>query len=224
MSDQDDSNRENNLYLNARREWNERYGSYIAQRDQWRLIAIITSVTALVCATFYGYAMSQSRIQPFVIGLDRLGTPVAIGKPEATNFSDKKVIRSQLAQWIVSTRTVVTDAFAQRNFINHTFSMIEKGSSAESIVKRWMSEYVPFERAKTALVEINVQSVFADTEHTWRISWIETIRDRDGTVRSKKVWDALLTIAKHIPQTEQQVIANPLGIYLSSLNWSERLT
>lgn len=39
-----------NPYLNARREWNERYSSFITTANNWRLIALISSSAALVLA------------------------------------------------------------------------------------------------------------------------------------------------------------------------------
>ena len=39
-----------NPYLDARREWNERYGSYIAQARNWRFAAVVALLLALVCA------------------------------------------------------------------------------------------------------------------------------------------------------------------------------
>ena len=39
-----------NPYLDNRREWNERYGSYIAQARNWRFAAVVALLLALVCA------------------------------------------------------------------------------------------------------------------------------------------------------------------------------
>ena len=39
-----------NPYLNGRREWNERYSSFITSANNWRLIALISSSAALVLA------------------------------------------------------------------------------------------------------------------------------------------------------------------------------
>jgi len=36
-----------NPYLDGRREWNERYGSYIKQASAWRLVAILTTIVSL---------------------------------------------------------------------------------------------------------------------------------------------------------------------------------
>ena len=44
----------NNYYLNARREWNERYGDHIAQARNWRMVAITASIAAVIAAAVAG--------------------------------------------------------------------------------------------------------------------------------------------------------------------------
>ncbi len=65
------------VYLAARREWNERYGDYIAQANNWRLIAIAALGVAAVAVAGNVWQSSQSRVQPFIVEVDKLGDALA---------------------------------------------------------------------------------------------------------------------------------------------------
>ena len=65
-------------YVDARQEWMERYGSYIAQARTWRLMAFASM--AAVCALTIGIVViaGQSKVRPFVVVVDKLGAAVAV--------------------------------------------------------------------------------------------------------------------------------------------------
>src|SRR3569833_3338132 len=66
-----------NPYLDARREWNERYGDYIAQARNWRYAAFITLLVCGALALGVVWLMTQSRIVPCGGGGDGRGRPRA---------------------------------------------------------------------------------------------------------------------------------------------------
>lgn len=51
----------------------ERYGSYIKERNRWRVIAVINSCIALISVLGVIYIGSQSKFIPYVVQVDRLG-------------------------------------------------------------------------------------------------------------------------------------------------------
>jgi len=61
-------------YLDARREWNERYGSYIAQARQWRLVALLCVLALIVAVGGAFYFAQRSLLIPYVVEVGREGT------------------------------------------------------------------------------------------------------------------------------------------------------
>ena len=72
-----------NPYLNARREWDERYGVMLTHARNWRLAAAAALTVAAISVAGVVYIGSQTKIQPFIIAVDDLGSPVAVAMPQA---------------------------------------------------------------------------------------------------------------------------------------------
>jgi type IV secretion system protein VirB5 len=79
-------------YLAARQEWNERYGSYIAQAYAWRLTALIALVIAAIATGGLVLIASQSQVVPYVVKVDRLGTAIAVDRADRAERPDEAVI------------------------------------------------------------------------------------------------------------------------------------
>ncbi len=85
-----------NPYLNARREWNERYGDYIAQARNWRVAAILALGIALLSSGGLVYVAGQSQIVPYVVRVDKLGTALAVDRADEAAKPDKPLIVAQI--------------------------------------------------------------------------------------------------------------------------------
>ena len=70
------------VYLTARREWNERYGSYISQRDSWRLVALAAMGVAAIAVAGNVWQSSQSHVVPFVVEVNHLGDALPIKRAD----------------------------------------------------------------------------------------------------------------------------------------------
>jgi type IV secretory pathway TrbF-like protein len=57
------------------------------------------------------------------------------------------------------------------------------------------------------------------------VSWTETARDLQGRLSGQTHWQASLTILINPPKDEKTIITgkNPLGIYVSTLSWTQKL-
>jgi type IV secretion system protein TrbF len=212
-----------NPYLNARREWNERYGDYIARAHTWQLIAIASLCIAGLAVGGLVYTASQNRFVPYVVAVDRLGDALAVGRADVASVPDQRVIRAQLARWIVSIRSVFIDAAAERALLTEAYAMVNRRSAAYTHLNEYFRANDPFERARTETVSVEVQSVLPITGDTWRIEWREIRRARDGALAGTQDWQANVTITTAPPADESMILLNPMGIYLNGFSWSQRM-
>ena len=81
----------------------------------------------------------------------------------------------------------------------------------------------PQTRAQSQIVTVEVASVLPTTSNTYEIDWVETTRNLQGTVQGTQRWRGSLTLVVNPPTDEQLVRLNPLGIYVSEVNWSKVL-
>ncbi len=212
-----------NPYLDARREWNERYGGYIAQARNWRIAALLALCIALVSAGGLIHVASQSQIVPYIVRVDKLGS-TAIAERVGEPFKpDNQLIVASLARWIAGIRSVYTDAGAQRVLLKEAYAMVNERGEGYGRLNDYMRARDPFERAKTETVIVEVESVLPLSADSWRIEWREETRARDGSAPKHQQWQATVSISINPPSDEAAIRLNPLGIYINSYNWSQRL-
>jgi len=217
--------RTDNPYLNARREWNERYGEYIVRERAWRSIALFSLSIAAIAAGGLVWVAGQTKVVPYVVEVDKLGDTVAVRPADHATRPDDRIIRAQLARWIEEVRSVYLDAAAEHNAIRDAYSMINQHGMAFGFLNDTMreSDNNPFERAATMSVSVDVQSVLPLSQDTWRVEWLETTRDRNGHELNHAIWAATISIVVRPPTDEKSIRANPAGIFVNTLNWSKRL-
>ena len=162
-----------NPYLAARREWNERYGDYIAQARNWRLAAILALFVAIISAGGLVHLSSQSQIVPYIVRVDKLGAAAAVERADQNFQPDKQVIVAFLARFIANIRSVYTDAGAERTLLKEAYAMINERGEAFAKLNFYMREHDPFKRAETETVTVEVASVLPLSEGSWRIEWRE---------------------------------------------------
>jgi len=217
-----DSAAKESLYLTARREWSERYGTYIKRAEQWRLIAFASMGVAAIAVASTAWLAGQSHVVPYVVEVNKLGEAYAVAPAELARSPDTRIIEAQLARWILNVRSVYADAGAERQLIEDAWAGMPKQSPASVKLGRYFRELSPFDRAQTETVSVQVESSLPITATTYRVDWSEERTARDGSVIDRTEWRADLTVEVITPRDTATILRNPEGIYVSDLNWSKR--
>jgi type IV secretion system protein VirB5 len=212
-----------NPYLAARREWDERYGDQITKARNWRTIATLCALIALLETAGLLWMSGHSRVLPFVVLVDNLGRPLASGFAGQTTVNDDRVKRSTIFNWVENLRLVTTDGIAQRKAIDFVYAHIANGSSAEAFISEFYRSDPPSKRAQTQIVSIEVKSVLPTSNRTYEVDWVETTRDLYGAIKATDRWKGSFTIAINPPKDERLARINPLGIYVTSASWDKVL-
>lgn len=139
-------------YLAARREWDERYGDQMARARNWRTIAVLCTMVALVATSGVVWLSFRSRIVPFVVVTDNLGRPVASGLAEQASTADEQLKRSTVIEWVENLRLVTTDGIARRRAIDRVYAHIASGSPAQTFISDFYRTGQPFTRAQAETV------------------------------------------------------------------------
>ncbi len=221
--DRDKTAQNLNPYLAARQEWNERYGSYIAQAYAWRLTALIALGIAAVATVGLVMIAGQNQVVPYVVKVDKLGSAVAVTRADRAERPDEPVIVAQLARWVTAVRSVYVDAGAQRALVKEGYAMINRRGDAFGALNDYMRATAPFERAKTETVAVEVELVLPISGDSWRLEWREDVRERDGARLSSSEYQATVNISFNPPTDEATLRINPSGLYINAFHWARRL-
>lgn len=206
-------------YLDARREWLERYGSYVSRARQWRVVALIALGLAIVAVAGVIVLASQVRVVPYIVEVDGQARTVGVYPAERLEGGTPTLIRAAVARWINDWRMVTADGAVQREAIDRVYAHLSSGSAGATAVNGWYRDNSPFERAARETVTVEVRQVLELTSGTWRAEWVEQSRSRAGTIGGEQVVTATLTLARGAVDA-QAILANPLGVYVVGIDWS----
>ena len=122
---------------------------------------------------------------------------------------------------------VSADSELQKKAVFQVYAYLNQNDAALTKVQEFYSDKQqsnPFERAAHELVSIEIRSVLKETEDTWQVDWIETVRNRDGTIKQKPaLMKAIVTMYQESEINDiasESILKNPHLIYIRDFNWS----
>lgn len=204
-----------NPYLNARREWDERYGDALARAKNWRLAAFASLAIAGAAVLGITYIGAQSKIKPFVVAIDKMGNPIAMAQPVTGGAINQRIVEAQVANWLWNARTVLSDATAQKVLISRVYDMV--GSDAAGYLNQYYSAHPPF----GFVANVTITSVLPVSRDTYQINWDESTV-KDGQPQPIQHWKANITTAQDtkLAENPQIMLDNPLGLFIKNVTWT----
>ena len=216
-----------NPFLDAKREWNERYGSYIARARAWQWVGLVALLLATTCVAGVIYFASQNSLIPYVVEVGNSGSVAGVypaaQKPLSADLLSN-IKRHQMAQFIQDVRGVSPDTTVQKRAIDRAFAHLSGAYPAYELVSTWFRDNHPFKRAERESVAVFVQQVVAVSDKTWRIEWTETSRLRKpGQAPLETAMIATITVLDGGKVTEENLLHNPTGLFVTDIDWQKTL-
>lgn len=219
-----------NPYLAARRTWNEHVGSVVSARQTWQLLSILSLLIALAGVGGIIHIGSQAKFVPYVVQVDKLGQALAVAPAERAVPADVRVIEASVAAFISDARVVTPDVALQRKAVFRVYAKLAPNDPATAKMNEWLNghaEATPFRRAEKEMVSVEIRTVLPQSPDTWQVDWVETRRDRQGTVMGEPAtMRALVTVytAEVSGQTtDEQLRNNPMSLFVRDFAWSRIL-
>jgi len=206
-------------YLDARREWNERYGSYIAQARQWRLVTLLCVLALIVAVGGAFYFAQRSLLIPYVVEVGRDGKVGSISMLSETRTVDDRVIRATLASFIRDLRSISADVAVQRRWVQAVYAHLDVQDAAHAAISEWFSDQTPMKRAEEETVSIEIRQILSLSKNTYRVEWVEYPRSRSGAEYEPTHWSGTMTVGLGAVDAKT-ILANPLGIFIRDFDWA----
>lgn len=210
-----------NPYLDGRQEWNERYGSYIEQAKNWRLAAMGSLVVAIIATSGVVYIGSQNKIKPYVVEVDKLGEAIAVGPIKQLSYNEN-VIKFGLADFITNFRTIyLNDPEIQKKHVTETFKYLADSLPAYQQIRDYYQQHNPL--ASQNFRQVTIESVLAVGKDLYQVDWIEKNYDKKGNLVLSENYRATINIVIETPKTEEQIIKNPVGLYIKDISFQKTM-
>ncbi len=207
-------------YQRAAQVWDERIGSARVQARSWRYAFFgALGLSALLTGGLL-WQNARGTIVPWVVEVDKLGEARSVAPAEAGYVPTDPQITFHLARFIEHVRALPDDPIVVRqNWLRAYDFASDRGAQALNDYARVNDPFAAIGREQVA---IDVASVIRASPSSFRVAWIER-RYRDGALAETSRWTAILGIAVQPPRDPDALRANPLGIFVTSINWSKEL-
>ncbi|USA38872.1 conjugal transfer protein TrbF [Pelagerythrobacter marinus] len=207
-------------YQRAAQVWDDRIGSARVQAKSWRFAFFGALGLSAILTGGLMWQNARGTIVPWVVEVDKLGEARSVAPADAGFTPGDTHIAFHLARFIENVRSIPDDAIVVReNWLRAYDFASDRGALA-------LNEYArandPFAVVGHEQVAIEVTSVIRASPKSFRVAWVER-RYRDGALAETSRWTAILGIAVQPPRDPDALTRNPLGIFVTSINWSKEL-
>jgi len=112
---------ESEFYLQARREWDERYGDLVLGRRNWQIASAGLMLLSIVLALGIVWMSARSKVIPYVVEVDKLGYAITIPTALAalnTPATVERMKQYEIAAFIPNARPVCNDRVVEQKMLN----------------------------------------------------------------------------------------------------------
>ena len=207
-------------YQRAAQAWDERIGSARLQARNWRLMAFGSLALSMGLAGGLVWQSSHGSVVPWVVQVDKLGAAQAVAPATADYTPSDPEIAWYLAHFIGWVRSLPADPIiARQDWLQaYDFTTI----SGAQALNDYARANEPLAKIGRQQIAVDVSSVIRASPGSFRVAWVEH-RYQDGALAETSRWTAILTIAIQPPTDADRLRKNPLGIYVTAINWSKEL-
>ena len=210
-------------FARASQAWDERIGSARVQARNWRVMAFAAIALSGVLSGGLLYQSSRTRIEAYVVQVDPQGRVAGEAQLLDRGYTPTSAqIAFHIAELIRRVRSRPSDPVVLKQNWEEAYHYL----AGDALTA--MSEYGahaglsdPTKQDMTATVEI--VSVLQRSDASYQVRWKETTYE-NGSRGAVSYWTGLFTTKIVAPTTGRAVFQNPLGLYVTSFNWSQEFT
>lgn len=200
--------------------WDERIGSARVQAKNWRIMALGLLGLCFATSGALVWRSLQSAVTPYVVEVDETGSVRALGPALAEWKPDDAQIAHHLANFITHVRSLSADPVVVRqNWLKAYDYATDKAALA---LNDYAREQDPFANIGRRTRSVEVVSVVRISESSFQARWIEKTYE-GGALTGARRFTGAFTLIQDTPRDAATLRANPLGLYVHSLNWGEDL-
>ncbi len=213
-------------FLRAKQQWDDRIGSSVVQAKNWRMAFFLSSLMSLTLLVACLYQVRERKIIPIIVGIDKeRGEPVVIGPAGENSYKPQlQEIKYFLSQFITSVRSVPTDPVLIKHQWMRAYKFLRPEASNMLNDLTNKDENSPLKRIGEQTVIIKPISVTQVSEtNSFQARWEEIIYEKQGSLKERYVMTGIFTIDLDPPRTEENLLVNPLGLFIKNFQWNREL-
>ena|GEM_PF-2832046 len=214
-------------YADARRAHVEQTANDVLAAVSMRRLAAI--LAAALCLSLLANVVlaTTAKFVPVYVHDNAQGQVTYVGPVDGANGPSENALRAQLADWIANAREISSDPMATRERQRRVAALVMNGSQAQTFLKAFYQQNDPLTLGfqKRVAVAVNFVAPIGASTHEYEAEWTEDARGVDGRqIGSPRRFHARFTITVARPSDEASIYANPLGLFITDLDWVEKVS
>ena len=204
-------------YLRAAQQWDHRIGDARAQARNWRLMAFSSIAIAGIFAAGFTYEASRVKIAAFYVPVSEIGRPGHVEPVGNVYTPSNAAIIYFLSDWTRTMFAKPTDPIVARQDLLKDFSVL-RGTAATSM-NQWASANDPMKDLGHVARTVTINAVLQRSDQSWQVDWTESTFT-EGSKSSDLKYTGLFTVETVPPTNQSELLANPLGLHITAIDWS----
>lgn len=209
-----------NPYVAARQEWSFMFGDMLKAKHNWQCISFLLGIINIALVIGLIAISLQAKFIPYAVKVDNLGNANFSGLLTKQNEISPLMVNAMLRRYITETRSVIADPVAQKHQLDFIYGCTS--GEAKTVLDVFYKNQNPFDIAKNETVDVVINSVLGRSGNTWQVQWTEIHRDNTGHISLQNHFEGLVTMEHHTPSGMDEINVNPLGLYVTHLNWASQ--
>ncbi len=207
-------------YQKAGQIWDERIGSARVQARNWRLMALGCLSLCFASSGALVWRSLQSTVTPYVVEVDASGAARAVAPATERYTPSDAQIAHHLANFIEHVRSLSIDPVVVReNWLRAYDFVTDRAATTLHEHARAQDPFAEIGRRSRTIDIVSVVRISADS---FQARWIERTYENGALVRAERYTGAF-TVITQPPTDAARLRANPLGLYVHALHWSQDL-
>jgi type IV secretion system protein VirB5 len=207
-------------YLESKQEWLERYGTYINQAKNWRLVAILSLAIALIMGVGFYVQAIRTHVVPYAVYINKSDNirDIKLLKPLTQNAGlSPMVIRYYVNQYIDYTFGNIASEIVTKHRVNKVAG--ESLPAARAIVVQYLRTHNPFLEKHLRIVKVHY--ILQKPDGSYSVSYTVKEINKNGIAIITSNYIATVGVVVIPPKTLKEAESNPLGIYFKYFSYTK---
>jgi type IV secretion system protein VirB5 len=207
-------------YAPANARWDTQVGAPTVAAYHWRLFAFALVAAVVLAVAGLIYSARNAHVVPVYIGIDALGQARVLANVQTETQPSDASIAFHLRQFVIHVWRVTGDpAVTKQGWIEaYHFATAGRGHAALGAeLGEWLDR--PAELlARKGLMRVVPEQPLKVSDNSWQVDWVLTHVDINGKPGRSVKMRGTFTLARIKPKTTQDVVRNPLGVYVDDFH------
>ena len=208
----------------ARAVMDKRIGSVVVQSYNWRRISLGLLAACIVLSIGLTVQSLKSRVVPYVVTVDKsTGEVEKAGAFISQDYTPQEAeIRYFLSQFIQNARSIQLDPVQQEKMQKKAYAYLTQAAGQKYASMQKNEHFADRYATYTEQVKITSIEKIPDTD-SYHAVWTEEEFEISTGHQESKNYQAVFSITTIPPKDDATLLANPLGLYISDLNFSTEI-